>query len=496
MEVLFTLLFLLGLSTVQSARILIVFPLPERSHYILASSLAKALAEKGHDITMVSPFVEANPPTSSYREVQLTGAFEDIQEKQSKNELNFFTIEGPNPFLNAVRLAMTSDEVESVFKHPNFQKLIKSKETFDVVIVEQFLNDALHALATHFKAPLIIFSSLGANFWVNTLTGNPAPTAYVPDTLLKFSEKMTFVERLVNTCTYILNELVYKLYVYPRQSDIVKKYLPGGPHIDDVIYNASIIFLNSHPSTSQAVPHVPNMIEIGGIHVQTPKALPQHLQTILDDAKKGVIYFSMGSNAKSSQFPKEKLEAFLKAFSKLEETVLWKWEDDILPELPTNVKTGKWLPQQDILAHPNVKLFITHGGLLSTTEAVYHGVPVLAIPIFGDQTINAKLAENNVYGLVLPYEEISEQSLQNKIQEILKNPRYKTNAKRRSKIFHDRHVGPKETAIYWVEYVIRHKGAPHLRVAGVDMPWYQYFLLDIVIFILVLKSKPQKIKTN
>lgn len=50
----------------------------------------------------------------------------------------------------------------------------------------------------------------------------------------------------------------------------------------------------------------------------------------------------------------------------------------------------------------------------------------------------------------------------------------------RSKIFHDRQVHPMDTAVYWVEYVIRHKGAPHLRVAGVDLPWYKYLLLDVM----------------
>jgi glucuronosyltransferase len=39
---------------------------------------------------------------------------------------------------------------------------------------------------------------------------------------------------------------------------------------------------------------------------------------------------------------------------------------------------------------------------------------------------------------------------------------------------------PLEQAVYWTEYVIRHKGAPHLRSAVVDLAWYQYFLLDVI----------------
>jgi glucuronosyltransferase len=40
-----------------------------------------------------------------------------------------------------------------------------------------------------------------------------------------------------------------------------------------------------------------------------------------------------------------------------------------------------------------------------------------------------------------------------------------------------------ETAVYWTEYVIRHKGARHLRSAAVELTWYQYLLLDVLSFI-------------
>jgi glucuronosyltransferase len=77
--------------------------------------------------------------------------------------------------------------------------------------------------------------------------------------------------------------------------------------------------------------------------------LYQELQKYLDDAPHGVIYFSMGSNLQSSQMPESKRNAFLEAFSKFKQQVLWKWETDTLPGQPKNVKLGKWLPQSDIL---------------------------------------------------------------------------------------------------------------------------------------------------
>lgn len=91
------------------------------------------------------------------------------------------------------------------------------------------------------------------------------------------------------------------------------------------------------------------MIEIGGFHVFPPKQLPEDLQKYLDDAQEGVVYFSMGSNVRSKHFPEEKKKSILSAFSKINLKVLWKYEDDDLSDIPTNVQLRKWLPQQDIL---------------------------------------------------------------------------------------------------------------------------------------------------
>jgi glucuronosyltransferase len=77
----------------------------------------------------------------------------------------------------------------------------------------------------------------------------------------------------------------------------------------------------------------------------------QDLQNFLDEAKDGVIYFNLGSNARSDHLPVEMTRAFIQAFSELPQKILWKWESDSLPGQPANVKVAKWLPQQDILGN-------------------------------------------------------------------------------------------------------------------------------------------------
>lgn len=69
-------------------------------------------------------------------------------------------------------------------------------------------------------------------------------------------------------------------------------------------------------------------------------------------------------------------------------------------------------------------MFITHGGLLSTTEAVYHGVPIVGIPLYGDQQMNLVNAESNGIGRGLPFNQLTEEKLTNVVQEVLTNPKY------------------------------------------------------------------------
>lgn len=61
--------------------------------------------------------------------------------------------------------------------------------------------------------------------------------------------------------------------------------------------------------------------------------------------------------------------------------------------------------------------------------------------------------------------------------------RYSSKAKQISEEFKDRPLSAMDTAVYWVEYVIRHKGAPRLQSAAKQLAWYQYYLLDVILIL-------------
>lgn len=313
------------------------------------------------------------------------------------------------------------------------------------------------------------------------------PSSYVTHPFLHYTEHMTFSERLVNTFVSRVEDFFYGFFHLPNQNRLYKKYFPNAKNsFYEMHKNSAIIFINNHVSSSSARPYMPSIIEIGGVHVDPPKPLPKDIQQFLDSATDGAILFSMGSIIKGTQWTEEYREAFIKAFGKLKQKVLWKYEAEVLPNKPDNVMISPWIPQRDVLAHPNVKLFITHGGLLGTTEAVVEGIPVLAIPIYGDQKMNMAKAVARGYALRMDIENITESETSSLIKEIFTNPKYALNAKMISSRFTDRPMTPKESVVYWTEYAVRHKGAPHLRAAGNSLSWIELHLIDVyAVFALV-----------
>jgi glucuronosyltransferase len=250
--------------------------------------------------------------------------------------------------------------------------------------------------------------------------------------------------------------------------------------------NVSLVLVNHHFSTSSIRPIVANMIEVGGIHVEPAKPLPSDIQEFLDSATDGAILFSMGSIIQGKDWEPSKRDAFVRAFGKLKQKVLWKYENETLPKKPSNVMISSWIPQRDVLAHPNVELFITHGGLLGTTEALVEGVPVLGMPVYGDQKMNMLKAESFGYGILMEIDDIDEHLIDRNLQLLLSNKKFSKNAKEISKRYNDRPMTPQQLTKYWIEYVIRHNGAPHFQSPAHRLNYLQLHLIDVYAFIALL----------
>ncbi|XP_074824341.1 UDP-glucuronosyltransferase 1A7-like isoform X6 [Natator depressus] len=196
----------------------------------------------------------------------------------------------------------------------------------------------------------------------------------------------------------------------------------------------------------------------------------------------GFVVFSLGSMV--SEIPMKKAKQIAEAFGKIPQTVLWRYTGEAPPNLANNTKLIKWLPQNDLLAHPKARAFITHGGSHGIYEGICNGVPMVLMPLFGDQMDNAKRIESRGAGVTLNVLEMTSKDLSDALNAVINDKSYKENIMHLSALHLDRPIHPLDLAVYWVEFVMRHKGAPHLRPAAHDLNWIQYHSLDVIAFLL------------
>ncbi|CAG7725202.1 unnamed protein product [Allacma fusca] len=140
-----------------------------------------------------------------------------------------------------------------------------------------------------------------------------------------------------------------------------------------------------------------------------------------------------------------------------------------------------------ILGHPNLKAFISHAGLNSLSEATYHGVPVILLPLFTDQDYNGYRIEATEIGIRLEMQNLNSKVLIRSLYEILNNPKYASNMKSMSAIFRDRPMNPIETAVYWTEFVLRHNDTKILKPIQ-NLTFFQRRFYDVALVLILLIS--------
>lgn len=479
------LLFLLvvWLAEVKAGRILVLWPHIGKSHFMAFESYFRYLSAVGHDVVVYSHFPLKDPPPN----------FTDVNFFASR-DLDFSTNAIPPffallPFkgpITALSLGLGGVvQCAAVLHSKPMQELLTSDEKFDLVITELFNSDCVLPFVHKFGAPHIALSSCVPLPTSLDRFGNPDSPAYVANMFLPLSSKMNFFERVSNTIMYLCTKAIF-YFAYDIPSQLVAWYNFGlsFPRLTSIAYNTSLLLINTHPVINSPKPYVPNIIEVGGIHLPKVRKLPQDIAKFMDEAEHGVVYVSFGSLLKIDSLPDEKRDAMVHAFARLKQRVLWRWSSELY-ERPANLMTKSWIPQFDVLNHPKVKAFVTHNGLLGTIEAIHNAVPMVTVPFFGDQDHNAKNIVQLGIGINLSYNNLTMENLLNALNQVIYNISYKENAIQASKIFRDRPKSPMETAAYWTEYIIRHGGAPHLQSAAKELNIFQYLLLDVVAVLLV-----------
>ncbi|KAK5648755.1 hypothetical protein RI129_003647 [Pyrocoelia pectoralis] len=474
-------LFLL-LQTVLGANILHIAPIAVRSHHIWNRALAFGLIKEGHNVTMLSRF-EEKENFKNFHIILLEGFFDKPFEYYSLDSTQ------TNTFLNIKTLYDFSlFSCEHDLATQGFKTLMNYPRDFkfDLIIIDISIQQCLYPLIERFKnPPVVAVTPFLLPPVLSHLFGNPLQAAYMPYYNTKYTDRMSFLERITNF--FLIHfEILYRKYMaIPAESKLAKKHFGENiQSLDEIERNISILISNYDPILCFPLALPPNIIPAGGLHIESVKPLPNDLKTIVDNAKEGLIIFTLGSHLRSDHMSISKRTTILNAFAKLPQTIFWKFESEI-DDLPKNVIVRKWLPQNDILGNSKTKLLITHGGGLSTQEAMNHGIPVIAIPFNTDQYANAEKLANRNMAKILSYEDITTDSLHSAITEILNNPMYSTNIKQLSQRYKNRPEHPLKKAVFWVEYVLRHGSANFLNLASRDMYTYQAASYDVIMALLM-----------
>ncbi|XP_049866947.1 UDP-glucosyltransferase 2-like isoform X2 [Pectinophora gossypiella] len=470
----------------EGAKILLVFPFPSRSHNILGEGFNRILLKAGHEVTYITPFPKKDAP-SNLHYVDVSGNLDSFPAHLSNLKSVIDKEISPNNIKEFFLFLTNLSKI--TFENVNVQKLINDpNQKFDLVIVEWMFSEIYAGLAAIYDCPYIWFSSVEPHWIVLSLIDEALNPAYNPDCISSNIPPFNFLQRVEELGKQVVMSFLRNVYLLPYERNdystifgpIMARKGQHLPSFDDMRFNASLMFGNSHVSFGKATRLPQNFIPIGGYHIDPDvKPLPQDLKKLMDDANNGVVYFSMGSNLKSKDLPEKIKRSLLTMFGGLKYTVIWKFEEQ-LNDVPKNVHILQWAPQPSILAHPNCKVFVTHGGLLSTTEAIHFGMPTIGIPVLADQNTNVELSVKRGYALKVGLDYEMADNLKVAIEEIVSNPKYKEKVMQLNFVYHDRPVPPETEVAHWVNHVIRTNGAPHLRSAALMVSWYQKMYLDLL----------------
>nr|CAI9707298.1 unnamed protein product [Rangifer tarandus platyrhynchus] len=472
----------------------LVWPV-EFSHWLNIKTILDELVTRGHEVTVL--ISSASTLTNSSK--PSTMKFETFPVSLTKNDYeNFieFLLEKLRyaakgsfwTYLSAVKssfwkffdISITMCK-EAVSNKKLMTKLEESR--FDILIADA-VGPCGELLAELLKIPFVYSHYSSPGHIIEKNSGRlPFPPSYVPVMFSELSDRMTFMERIKNMLYTLYFDLFFLTYNEKEWNQFYSEALGRPTTLSETMGKAEMWLIRTYWDFSFPRPRLPNVEFVGGLHCKPAKPLPKEMEEFVQSSgEHGIVVFSLGSMV--SNMSEDRAKVIASALAQIPQKVLWRYDGKKPDTLGPNTRLYKWLPQNDLLGHPKTKAFITHGGSNGVYEAIYHGIPMVGTPLFADQDDNIARMKVKGTAVRLDFETMSSRDLLNALKEVINNPSYKENVMRLSAIQHDQPMKPLDRAVFWIEFVMRHKGAKHLRPATHDLTWFQYHSLDVVGFLL------------
>uniref|UniRef100_A0A3B1JFE5 UDP-glucuronosyltransferase n=1 Tax=Astyanax mexicanus TaxID=7994 RepID=A0A3B1JFE5_ASTMX len=472
---------------------ILVFPV-DGSHWINMEILIVELHSRGHELTVIrgSNCWRIKEESPYYTSLTFDiGKFDDeffngfiVNLLQIRREKRYFW---DQDMLGLDILKIISNYHQEVC---NMTAMIFDNET-----LMNFFQDAKYDLMLtdpSFGGGVLLAHRLGLPLVFNvrwTVHGEghfdiaPSPLSYIPVPGAELTDKMTFLQRVKNVLIYTVTVHQQSKYFGEPYRAFCHKYF--GPEVDyfSLFQDADIWLMRNDFTFEFPRPTMPNVVYMGGFQCKPSKPLPKHLDDFVQSSgEHGVIIMSLGTVF--GNLLSDVAEEIAAAFAQLPQKVIWRYTGTRPANLGNNTLLVDWMPQNDLLGHPKTKVFVAHGGTNGVQEAIYHGVPIVGLPLAFDQPDNLSRMRKKGTAVIVDFAELDRTVFLEALKEVLYNPFYSENMKTLSRLHRDQPMKPLDHAIFWIEYVMRNGGAPHLRTQSFRMSWFTYHSVDVILTLL------------
>ncbi|XP_016970999.1 UDP-glucuronosyltransferase [Drosophila rhopaloa] len=460
---------------VESHHILGLFVNVHRSQLIVHLAVCQALLRKGHHLTLVT--------TLPLEEQELRGNVTHILVpwKQPIEE----DPQGPssNFIMRLERMFRRLERSGDLLDLPEWKQFLRrSPDTpYDILLLGYHFNDHLLGVAAHFNCPVAIITTQQPTGFVNSIMGNPEERWYVPQPY-DGHQRSGVSAWLFGIWEKLIEMLARRVLARIYSSHFPEPRYPSF----ETMRRSVVLALSNHHMISEGpiAPVLPNMVDIGGI-VLEQKLNETSLE--ISASNRSLIIFSLGTRFTWRKTPQKLLQTFTKSFSQYPDyDIYWTYDGPNLSAISLDyphLKIAKWWPQCQLLASGRVRLFITHGGKGSLSEALYYGVPLLGLPLMGDQRSNLQRMQSKKWGLTLLTHNLTHFELSKAINSVLTNSIYAEAISKASQVYRDRPLNSSDLAIYWIEYAIRHKSTNILYYPARHLNYIEYYSIDVYLII-------------
>ncbi|XP_063042772.1 UDP-glucuronosyltransferase 2C1-like [Engraulis encrasicolus] len=475
---------------------ILVVPM-DGSHWVNMAVILKELHYIGHNLTVIRSRTTFYIPENSsfYTSITVPGiedefdmAFYDkllrrhLEFRRSGRLLRTLYIQWELGSLMSNGIDYMARTIGLMFEDQEVMSMIRDTK-FDMVFADPAMPTGIF-LAHYFKLT-IVYNVRWILMGDSHFTFAPSPLSYVPVTGSELTDQMDFSERFLNMVIHIIQCWQFRFLVEPAYGPLIERYFPPGTDLLSMVLSVDLWFVRGDFVFEFPRPTMPNVVYIGGFQCRPSKPLPDDLEAFVQSSgEHGIVIMSLGTLI--AALPKEVTEAIAMVFAEMPHKVIWRYIGERPSTLGNNTLLVDWFPQNDLLGHPKTRVFVAHGGTNGVYESIYHGVPILGLPLLFDQFDNLLRLQARGAARVLEASSLTSANFKEALLDVLENPSYKEAMQRLSRLHRDNEMHPLDRAIFWIEYVLRNKGAGPLRAEGDRLPWYVYHSVDVGLFLLTV----------